>query len=73
VLHVPYFQYDGLGGVIGTLGRVRYPVQDGVVRRESRVSGGLTGILSRQLSVVGHQLSAVGRQLKTRAVIQDRQ
>ena len=40
VLHVPYFQYDGLGGVIGTLGRVRYPVQDGVVRRELRVSGG---------------------------------
>ena len=40
VLHVPYFQYDGLGRVIGTLRRVRYPVQDGIVRRELRVSGG---------------------------------
>ena len=39
-LHVPYFQYDALGRVIGTLRRVRYPVQDGVVRRELGVGGG---------------------------------
>ena len=49
VLHVPYFQYDGVGGVIGTLGRVRYPVQDGVVRGELSVSGGLTGEWLRAL------------------------
>ena len=36
----PTSKYDGLGGVIGTLRRVRYPVQDGIVRGELSVSGG---------------------------------
>jgi hypothetical protein len=57
-LHVPYFQYDGLGGVKWTALETKYFLGEERVRKKTGGVGGLTESVTKEL-----KLGAVARTL----------